>query len=114
MAVGSLSPLAAYPSPREAVGRVGANEVSAGVGGVSTHSETHSERVYFAQPAPTRHIAPRVDASDSDSTVKELRRKLAFSPRTAPELCQKLSPFEIEGAGNAGCPMHPQPRVRWG
>src|SRR6266700_406408 len=29
-----------------------------------------------------------------------------------PELCQKLSPFETEGAGNAGCPMHPQPRAR--
>jgi hypothetical protein len=31
---------------------VGANEVSAGVGGLSKHSE----RDYFAQPAPTRHI----------------------------------------------------------
>src|SRR5258706_12256436 len=28
----------------------------------------------------------------------------------APESCMNLSP--IEGVGNAGCPLHPQPRVR--
>ena len=28
-----------------------------------------------------------------------------------PELLQQL-PLEMEGAGNAGCPLHPQPRVR--
>ena len=26
---------------------------------------------------------------------------------------RNVSPLKIEGAGNAGCPMHPQPRARW-
>src|SRR6266851_7345074 len=44
-----------------------------------------------------------------DSIFKELK-KHAFAPsrRIAPELLQKIS-RPIEGAGNAGCPMHPQP-----
>src|SRR5712672_3176430 len=33
------------------------------------------------------------------------------SPRNAPEALMKLPP--IEGVGNAGCPLHPQPRVRF-
>ena len=32
--------------------------------------------------------------------------------RITPELCMILPPSEIKGAGNAGCPMHPQPRVQ--
>ena len=36
----------------------------------------------------------------------------AISRRDAPELCVNCSPRKNEGAGNAGCPMHPQPRVR--
>src|SRR6266404_6335824 len=32
--------------------------------------------------------------------------------REAPELCMNLVPLSTEGAGKAGCPMHPQPRVR--
>src|ERR1700723_4589845 len=37
----------------------------------------------------------------------------AFSRRDAPELLSENSALTIEGAGNAGCPMHPQPRVRF-
>jgi hypothetical protein len=33
----------------------------------------------------------------------------AFPRRDAPELCRNVPP--IEGVGNAGCPVHPQPRV---
>jgi len=37
----------------------------------------------------------------------------AFSRRAWPEAYWKISPFRrTEGAGNAGCPMHPQPGVR--
>jgi hypothetical protein len=32
-----------------------------------------------------------------------------FPRRMAPEFCNNLTPQE--GAGNAGCAMHPQPRV---
>src|SRR6266702_2783291 len=38
-----------------------------------------------------------------------------LAAQSAPELCLKISSSLIEeGAGNAGCPMHPQPGVRWG
>jgi hypothetical protein len=38
----------------------------------------------------------------------------AFSRRDAPEECMIRSPKKTEGAGKAGCSMHPQPRAqRW-
>jgi hypothetical protein len=37
----------------------------------------------------------------------------ATSQRNAPESCMNLSPKKTEGVGNAGCPLHPQPRVYW-
>src|SRR5947207_4220762 len=38
---------------------------------------------------------------------------LAFSPRIAPEVCQKLPcPPKSEGAGNAGCALHPRSRAQ--
>jgi len=40
-----------------------------------------------------------------------LRYASAFSRRDAPELCMTYS-LDNKGAGNAGCPLHPQPRVR--
>ena len=37
----------------------------------------------------------------------------AFSRRTAPEVCMNLSPPpKTEGAGNAGCTLHPRSRVQ--
>jgi hypothetical protein len=29
-----------------------------------------------------------------------------------PRVCYLIAPQKIEGVGNAGCPMHPQPRVQ--
>jgi hypothetical protein len=40
------------------------------------------------------------------------RYKSAISRRDAPELCMNLSPRKTEGVGNAGYPLHPQPRVQ--
>jgi len=37
------------------------------------------------------------------------KHTFATSPRDAPEALMKLPPKE--GVGNAGCPLHPQPRV---
>jgi hypothetical protein len=37
------------------------------------------------------------------------KHTFAFPRRVAPELL--LDPSPKEGAGNAGCPLHPQPRV---
>ena len=34
--------------------------------------------------------------------------------RIAPEACLNSAPFKQRARGNAGCPVHPQPRVRWG
>jgi hypothetical protein len=36
----------------------------------------------------------------------------AIPRRDAPELCMNLSPMKTEGVGNAGCPLHPQPRAQ--
>jgi hypothetical protein len=47
-------------------------------------------------------FAPRNDA----------RHTSAFSPRDAPEWCKNCSPKTMEGAGNAGCALHPQSHVQ--
>jgi hypothetical protein len=48
-----------------------------------------------------------------DSNFKQLnRQRPALSRRDAPELCTNVVPQKTEGAGNAECPLHPQPRVR--
>ncbi len=39
------------------------------------------------------------------------RHAFAFPRRDAPEVFKSFDPPRIEGAGKAGCPMHPQPRV---
>src|SRR3982074_2733541 len=33
--------------------------------------------------------------------------------RGAPGLVMNLPPYKTEGVGNAGCPLHPQPRVHF-
>ena len=40
------------------------------------------------------------------------RCESAIPRRDAPEFCMNRFAQRNEGAGNAGCPMHPQPRVR--
>ena len=40
------------------------------------------------------------------------RCSIAFSRRDSARALQELSPKEKEGAGKAGCPMHPQPRTQ--
>ena len=41
--------------------------------------------------------------------VEGVRHTSASSRRITPELCQQTRPRKSEGAGNAGCPRHPQP-----
>jgi hypothetical protein len=43
-------------------------------------------------------------------TLLDFQYTFAFPRRNTPELCMNFRP--IEGAGNAGRPMRPQPRVR--
>ena len=51
-----------------------------------------------------RRCAPRSDVKS--------RYASAFPRREAPEVLQNRSPRKTEGAGNAGRPTRPQPRVR--
>jgi hypothetical protein len=53
-----------------------------------------------------RRFAPRNDGPD-------YKRAFAISRREAPESLMKLSPQKKEGVGNAGCPLHPRPRVHF-
>jgi hypothetical protein len=46
------------------------------------------------------------------SLAMTVRHTLAFSRREAPEVCMNFRPSKTEGAGKAGCPLHPQPRVQ--
>src|SRR6478672_2497337 len=51
-------------------------------------------------------------ASSHSLLAMTSRHNLAFSPRDALEVCQEFpSTLQAEGAGNAGCSMHPQPRM---
>ena len=49
----------------------------------------------------------------------KVKRVLAFPRRVASELLLESRPnkgsgrYPKRGAGNAGCPLHPQPRVKW-
>src|SRR5438046_586551 len=45
------------------------------------------------------------------SAFQFIKHTFAFPRRESPELCTNLSPFETEGAGNAGRSMRPKPRV---
>jgi hypothetical protein len=48
-------------------------------------------------------------ASAPRNDVAKRRHASAFSRHDAPELCVNICPKKIEGAGNAGCAVHPQP-----
>ena len=43
--------------------------------------------------------------------IEFIRRNSAISPRISREFCLEPSALQSEGAGNAGRPMRPQPRV---
>src|ERR1700730_4715334 len=48
----------------------------------------------------------------NDGVCSNSKHNFPISRRDAPELCIYLSP-PIEGVGNAGCPLHPRPRVHF-
>ena len=41
----------------------------------------------------------------------DVKHKFALSRHDAPELFTNIVPPKSEGAGKAGCPLHPRPRV---
>jgi len=54
----------------------------------------------------------RLDCFVASLLAMTTRYDSAFPRRDAPGSCMKDSPGKTEGVGNAGCPMHPQPRVQ--
>src|SRR6266704_6289135 len=61
------------------------------------------------KPGNDAHAAHR----NSYSTVKQqASHASAFSRRDAPELCVDCRPLKEEGAGKAGCALHPRSRVQ--
>src|SRR3979490_2153246 len=57
-------------------------------------------------------LRPWIASLPSQCLHPNFRYTFAISPRGAPELCIYLSP-SLEGVGNAGCPLHPRPRVHF-
>jgi hypothetical protein len=53
----------------------------------------------------------RVKPGHDECRHLDTKHTFATSRRDAPEALMNLSPKE--GVGNAGCPLHPQPRVRF-
>jgi hypothetical protein len=51
------------------------------------------------------------DGPKHSNSQNNFKRALATSPRNAPEPLMNLPPKE--GVGNAGCPLHPRPRVHF-
>jgi hypothetical protein len=83
----------------------------------TSHTVIASEAKQSKKDGLLRRFAPRNDADSPEHTF-------IFPRRVAPEFCISLRPRKgvalpqegskrdpQKGAGNAGCPMHPQPRV---
>jgi len=71
------------------------------------------QAVTFAAQAVLSGTADLVVHLPRAPAITGIRRRDLAAPcaRALPGIS---SPFMEEGAGNAGCPMHPQPHARWG
>jgi hypothetical protein len=69
---------------------------------------------FVAPSRASRHTPPPVMPLQFSESVVIFRHTFAISPRVSREFCQNVPPSQSEGVGNAGRPMHPQPRVRMG
>src|SRR5207237_9018410 len=67
---------------------------------------TRVESIRAAPPGTSR--LPLHVSNSTWSAAAASRSRGAMRPR----FCKNRSPRKTEGVGNAGCPMHPQPRVR--
>jgi hypothetical protein len=55
------------------------------------------------------HLRSGANAPSRNDNAIASKHTFAFPRRITPEPCK--NPYASEGAGNAGCPMHPRPRV---
>jgi hypothetical protein len=66
--------------------------------------------------APDRCEAIQCHKKNSDFPSSEFILKpqtcVCAPRRDAPEGLPLIAPLKVEGVGNAGCPLHPQPRVQ--
>ncbi len=66
--------------------------------------------LFVIASAAKQSILPRKERMDCFAPLAmTVRRTFTPSPRNAPEALMNLPPKE--GVGNAGCPLHPRPRV---
>jgi hypothetical protein len=74
---------------------------------------TASKRVSCGASALNRARMFSALDCNSDSIVKQRRgHGFAFSRREVPEVCVSFAPSRTEGAGKAGCALHPRSRVQ--
>ena len=77
------------------------------MGGASANSLPEEQPIDPPPPTPPHHAQERVEGGEI--TV----HAFAFSRRDPPEVCQKIPcPHQKEGAGKAGCALHPRSRVQ--
>ncbi len=79
-------------------------------------TDSNFKQLIRSQVFPGRCEASNPESRDSGSGPSDhpgmtFIHTSAFSRRNASEFCMTLPPI-TEGAGNAGCPLHPQPRVQ--
>jgi len=74
---------------------------------------SNNPKIVIASPSEAIHRTAEEEwIASSQVLLAMTRRNSAFSPRIAPEVCQKFpSTLQLEGAGNAGRAMRPQPRM---
>jgi hypothetical protein len=56
--------------------------------------------------------SPAMTNFDHFPSIFSNSHSFTFPRCDSPRLCQRIVPRKIEGAGNAGCQAHPQPRMR--
>ena len=95
----------------------GANDVPGGVGS-SMRELPHPALRAAPERAPLVSTPQVGGMNTADAVVPDAMTARIISdtpPRSrgaiSPERCMMVSPEENEGVGNAGCPLHPQPRV---
>src|SRR5262249_24019657 len=73
------------------------------------HHEVWLPRRSWRPHAEERRL-PRV-SKDGPRQISPARNRLPAA-QIASESCKRVVPLKTEGAGKAGCPLHPQPGVR--
>jgi hypothetical protein len=77
----------------------------------SRFKQPHHPSLRAKRSNPSRRAKEEWIASSLALLAMTPRHNFAISRRDAPEVCQNPSPRK-EGVGNAGCLLHPQPRVQ--